>query len=256
MKFRLGLYIAGLITSSVAFGVLASSWQSSLQASRDIYLSFGERHSLEHFPTSQHLTDALLHQLEVLSLGAERVGSVDEEEIRNIGHPFMSCAPYFEYDALILRLAESVGDSFESHLSYVSAIENQICFVVFVRDTAALRVYVSSLRVSELSLLVPVPDLLKVDHSILRALDWMVEQGQEASDHGRNTTKDKNDKARSALMAHPILGDIARGDPIELSIIFRPSWSPVSQEESASNWIESLLAEFRRTYNCSLYVKL
>ena len=241
MTFRLVLYIAGFVTYLAAFGFSASPWQNNLQASRDIYISFGERHSREHFPTSQHLSDALLHQLEALSLGAERVGSEDEDELRKVDHPFMSCAPYFEYDALILRLAASVGDSFESHLSYASAVENQICFVVFVKDTAALRVYVSSLIVSELSHFVPVPDILKIDHSLIRALDWMIEQGQEASDLDGNAARDQKKKHKSALMAHPIIGDIAEGNPIELSIIFRPSWSPVSQEESASNWIESLL---------------
>ena len=242
-----GLYFAVFIAIVITHGVSASSWQSSLQASRDIYLSFGERHSREHFPTTEHLSDALVHQLEVLSLRVEGAGIIDEAAIRNVGHPFMSCAPYFEYDALILRLAESVGDSFETHLSYASTIENQICFVVFVRDTAALRVYLKSLRASEVSLFVPVPDILKVDYSVLRALDWMIEKGQEASDRLRIMTSDQRDRQRSALMAHPILGDISKGDPIELSIIYRPSWSPVSQEEALSNWLENLLENVEKT---------
>ena len=247
IKFTRRLYYAGLISCLMAHGVSASSWQGNFQASRDIYLSFGERHSREHFPTTEHLSDALNHQLKVLSLQVEGLNDDNKIAMRNVGHPYMSCAPYFEYDALILRLAESVGDSFESHLSYASTIENQICFVVFVKDTAALRVFLSSLRASELSLFVPVPDILKVDHSVLRALDWMVEKGQEASDVPINTTSDQKDQQRSALMAHPILGDIAKGNPIELSIIYRPSWSPVSQEESSSNWFENLLQNVEKT---------
>ena len=31
------------------------------------------RHSREHFPTTEHLSDALVHQLEVLSLGSDNV---------------------------------------------------------------------------------------------------------------------------------------------------------------------------------------
>ena len=68
-----GLYFAVFIAIVITHGVSASSWQSSLQASRDIYLSFGERHSREHFPTTEYLSDALVHQLEVLSLGSDNV---------------------------------------------------------------------------------------------------------------------------------------------------------------------------------------
>ena len=247
MKLSQGLYFAGFITYLISHGVSVSSWQGNFHASRDIYLSFGERHSRDHFPTTEHLSDALVHQLEVLSLGEDSFSSDDEVAIRNVGHPFMSCVPYFEYDALILRLAESVGDSFESHLSYASTIENQICFVVFVRDTASLRVYLKNLMASESTLFVPVPDILKVDHSVLRALDWMTEKGLGASDLPMNLTSNHKDQLRSALMAHPILGDIAKGDPIELSIIFRPSWSAVSQEESSSSWFEDLLQNAGKT---------
>ena len=239
MKFSGRLSFAGLISCLMAHG--------NFQASRDIYLSFGERHSRDHFPTTEYLSGALVHQLEVLSLGVEGFGSDNEVVTRNVGHPFMSCAPYFEYDALILRLAERVGDSFESHLSYASAMENQICFVVFVRDTASLRIYLKSLMASELTLFVPVPDILKVDHSVLRALDWMIEKGQEASVLPRNTISDRKKQQRSALIAHPILRDMAKGDPIELSIIFRPSWSPVSKEQSTSYWFENLLQNAEKT---------
>ena len=71
-----GLYFAVFIANISTHGVSASSWQSSLQASRDIYLSFGERHSREHFPTTKHLSDALVHQLEVLSLGNDNVNLI------------------------------------------------------------------------------------------------------------------------------------------------------------------------------------
>ena len=220
-----------------ANGASTSFQPSRMQSSRDIYRSFGERHTKEHFPTLQHLSDALLHQLKVLSIGSETVGEENIPAVRDIGHPFMSCTPYLEYDALKLSLAEKIGDSFESHLSYTSATDNQICFVVFVRDTSSLHVFMDSLKANELSLFVPVPDVLKLDYSVLRALDWITEQVQETSSHPTI----KEDQQRSASSKHPILDDIAKGEPIELSIIFRPSWSPASQEETVSKWFESLL---------------
>ena len=237
MKFRqLGLvaHFAALVFNFVRYAVTASSWQGNTQSTRDIYLSFGERHTREHFPSSQYLSDALRHQLELLYLKIENVAD------QNIEHPFMGCTSYLEYNLLVFQLAELIGDSFQPHLSYTSAIDDLTCFVVFVTDIAALHIYMRSIRTSELSLFIPVPDILKVDHSVLRTIDWITEQEGKPLNVLRNASIDQVDQQRSAFSKHPILEDLANGNPIELSIIFRPTWSSESQEVSASKWFESL----------------
>ena len=205
-----------------------------MQASRDLYVAFGEKHSRLHFPSSQYLSEALSHQLDVVFRKAE----YDNEERSKIEHPFMCCTTYLQYNTVLLSLVQQIGENFQSHISYTSADDDRICFTVFVKDTTTLQTFTRSLNIKELFLFVPVPDILKVDHSILHAIDWM---SGKASNISGNSSRNLRSHSIDALQKHPILDDILKGLPTELSIILRPSWSSTSQEESVSSWFSTLL---------------
>ena len=236
--FSLKLQLIASIINHLARCVSTASWQSNMQASKDLYLAFGEKHSRLHFPSSQYLSEALSHQLDVVSREIEN----DNEERSKIEHPFMSCTSYLHYDAVILSLVQQIGENFPSHISYTSADDDRICFVVFVKDTTTLLTFTRSLKLKELFLFVPVPDILKVDHSILHAIDWM---SGKASQISGNSSRNLRSHSADALQKHPILDDILKGLPIELSVIFRPSWSSKSQEKSVSSWFKKLLRKER-----------
>ena len=237
-RFLLNLHLTASIITRVS-SILSTTWETNMHASKDIYLAFGEKHSRLHFPSSLHLSKALLHQLDIVSRGRELT---IVEEGKNVEHPFMSCASYLEYDAVILNLAQRIGANFQSHISYTSASDDRICFTVFVKNKDSLRTFTRSLKTKELFLFVPVPDILKVDHSLLHAIDWMSEQALNVH---KNTSRNLRSQSIEALSKHPILDDISKGLPTELSIIFRPSWSSISQEKSSLNWFENLLQNDR-----------
>ena len=212
-----------------------------MQASRDLYLSFGEKHARNHFPSARQFSEGLQHQLEILSsrVGSSSIGG--SNAIADVRHPFMSCTDYLQYNATVASLSAQIGETFQSHITYSSGIDDRICFVVFVTDTTALRTYISSLESKELTLFVPVPDVLKMDHSVLHAIDWTIDRSSNALKNVPGYIRDKNVPTVTGHLKHPILNDLAKGLPVEISVIFRPSWSSLSQKLSADSWFKSLL---------------
>lgn len=142
----------------------------------------------------------------------------------------MSCTKYLQYDKTISSITNRFK-SFIPHITYTSAIDDRICFTSFITNTKMLRHFSRKLLSGALLLFVPTPDTLKMDHSILHVLDWSVKQA----------SKEFNIKVGATEQpSHPILNDINQKLPVELSIIFRSSWSDSSQEKSAKNWMNIL----------------
>ena len=146
----------------------------------------------------------------------------------------MSCTKYFDYDLVVSRFISTLGDSFVPLITRASAADDMICFTSFVHDTKELEIYSDNLREGMLSVFIPVPDILKLDYSVLHTVDWAVDRLSESA---KNLRTERN----QGLNDHPIISDLRNGLHVELSVIFRPQWSPHSQDRSAANWLEELL---------------
>ena len=231
-------YLLALVTQRFAVASISSSWIKDLQTSREITLSFGELHAQNHFPSVNLLSDALHHQLNVLISRLRESslleGKSDLPSISNVRHPFMSCTRYSDYDLVVSRFVGLLGDSFVPLITRASAADDMICFTSFVHSTTELVCYSDNLREGMLSVFIPVPDILKLDYSVLHTIDWAVDRLSESA---QNLRTERN----KGLNDHPIINDLRNGLHVELSIIYRPLWSPLSQDRSAANWLEALL---------------
>lgn len=222
------------ITSSLKF---SKSWRSNVEVYDDISLALGDRHVRDHFPSSSLLTEAIHHQLEILHQRA--LGSASDVEKENplfafkVQHPFLSCTKYLDYNSTLSSFGDFFGHSFQPHVTLASATADKVCFVSFVEDSTALDFYLSA---TSLIIHLPVPDVLKLDHSILHAIDWTISQQRNS---GRNLRTGESSKK----FKHPILKDLTRGLPVEISYIFRPSWSSESQERSVNQLLRKLVTK-------------
>lgn len=231
-------YLIAIAIFKAASSEIQPSWWSSMQFTADIMQSLGSTHVRDHFPESSLLTEALHHQLEILSVRSQQslstfTGVEELSERNNVRHPFLSCTKYMQYNTTMTHLADSIGDSFQPHITLASAANDKVCFMTFVENTEVLEIFLRSLHKQMLSLLVPVPDVLKLDHSVLHTINWAVDHYLQAA---KNLRLEKSDER----LSHPILKDVIDGATVELSIIFRPGWSPLSQEKSAASWSKIL----------------
>lgn len=214
----------------------SKSWRSNVEIYDDISLALGDRHVRDHFPSSLLLTEAIHHQLEILhqrALGpASDVDRKDSRFVFKVQHPFLSCTKYLEYNSTLTSFKDFFGDSFQPHVTLTSAAADKVCFISFVEDSTALDFYLSA---PSLIVHLPVPDVLKFDHSILHAIDWTIDQQL-------NSGKNLRLGELSKKFKHPILKDVTRGLPVELSFTYRSSWSSQSQEHSTNQLMEKLLS--------------
>jgi Subtilase family len=219
------------VTSSWRF---STSWRSNVEVYDDISLALGDRHVRDHFPSSLLLTEAIHHQLEILhqrALGpASDVDRKDSRFVFKVQHPFLSCTKYLEYNSTLTSFRDFFGHSFQPHVTLTSAAADKVCFISFVEDSTALDFYLSA---TSLVIHLPVPDVLKFDHSILHTIDWTIDQQ-------RNSGKNLRMGELSKKFKHPILKDVTRGLPVELSFTYRSSWSSQSQEHSTNKIMEKL----------------
>ena len=231
-------YLLALVTQRFAIASISPSWIKDLQTSRDITLSIGELHAQNHFPSVTLLSDALHHQLNILISRLQEPslleGKSDLSSPQNVRHPFMGCAKYSDYSLVVSRFISSLGDSFVPLITRASAADDLICFTSFVHSTKELKLYSDNLSEGMLSVFIPLPDILKLDYSVLHTIDWAVDRLSE-SEKNLRTEKNQN------LNDHPILSDLRNGHHVELSVIVRPQWSAHSQDQSAANWLEELL---------------
>jgi Subtilase family len=212
----------------------SKSWRSNVEVYDDISLALGDRHVRDHFPSSLLLTEAIHHQLEILhqrALGtASDVDKKDSRYVFKVQHPFLSCTKYLEYNSTLTSFRDFFGHSFQPHVTLTSAAADKVCFISFVEDSTALDFYLSA---TSLVIHLPVPDVLKFDHSILHAIDWTIDQQH-------NSGKNLRTGELSKKFKHPILKDVTRGSPVELSFTYRSSWSSQSQEHSTNQIMEKL----------------
>jgi hypothetical protein len=177
------------------------------------------------------LKEAIHHQLDSLHKKTSLSKLTGDELESDVNHSFMSCTKYLHYDRMITSIKNRFN-SFIPHITYTSATDDRICFISFITNTKMLRYFSKKLSSSELFLFIPTIDPLKMDHSILHVLDWSLKQ----------VSNQFNIKVEVIeQLSHPILNDINQKLPVEISIVFRPSWSVLSQEKSAKNWLNILL---------------
>jgi hypothetical protein len=231
-------YLVAIAVFQVASSEISTSWWNSMQFTADILQSMGSTHVRDHFPTSSLLTEAIHHQLEILSIRSQQspsnsIGADQPLKVNNVRHPFISCTKYMHYNTTITHLADSIGDSFQPHITLASAVNDKVCFMTFVENTEVLNIFLGSHHEKALSLFVPVPDVLKLDHSVLHTIDWTV-------DHYSQSAKNLRLERSEERLAHPILKDVIAGATVELSIIFRSGWTSLSQQSSVISWLETL----------------
>jgi hypothetical protein len=102
-----------------------------------------------------------------------------------------------------------------------------------------LKYFTRKLSSNEIFLFIPTLNPLKMDHSILHVLDWSIKKNSNNSNIKLDEIEQKNYKNYDNN--HPILNDINQKLPVEISIIFKPSWSILSQEKSSKNWLNILM---------------
>ena len=205
--------------------------------SKEVFVGLGRRHVLTHFPSSDLLTAAIQHQLQVLvrkiddNVGIRRKLIVDAVEFNQL---FLTCWKFTQHISLSKRF-NKIETISALHITFVSANENLVCAIVFVKNDIHLTQLNQLKQEMKLSVLIPIPSILKMDESIVHAIDWAMNK--------YDNIQSKNDEMKIESMkvfTHPILRDVVEKKNVDISIIFRPSWSNKSQEESLNNWLSQL----------------
>lgn len=100
-----------LIISSIAY---IESWQS-MQASTDIYPSFGEKHVGNYFALSHQLKEAIHYQVDYSYKKTSLSKLTRDGSESDVNRSFMNCTKYLHYDTTISRI-DNRFKSFVQHI--------------------------------------------------------------------------------------------------------------------------------------------
>lgn len=126
------------------------------------------------------------------------------------------------------------------HVSYTSASENLLCLFLFLKpgEMATLQ---SSNRIN-LSILEPVPDLVKLDKSV-----HQLQYGFLAPSPVVTSSETPSEGVTSVVdNIHPIVQDILSGTTSTLSVMFRPNTALETQQVLVDGWLSTLQSANRR----------
>ena len=162
--------------------------------------ALGRRHVLDHFPGAadmREMQSAIDHEI-VMGASSRTVSVV-------------GCTTYSHKGLAIIDNLLAAG--IPTHVSYSSAAERRLCFVSCIQRTNPEDMAVLKSVRAHLALLVPIPSVLKLETSLVHALDWIASSA--TSSHPRS---------KQATSAHPILDDIAAGNNVTVTVTMRDDW--------------------------------
>ena len=181
---------------------------------KDYRLALGYGHVLNHFDSNEILLSSINHI-------DSSIDNNNDDENQYVGCTY--------YDQSIVLIDTSTNSNVTLHTSYSSFRNDRYCFITIINRHQ----YYQFIEDKDIHLLFlkPIPNILKVDHSITRVLEWLHSFSDELSNEQKTTIE----------MAHPIINSIKDNKNIEISMIYRQGNSKRTQHETGHYLINELL---------------
>jgi hypothetical protein len=220
--------------------------------SEDFVLALGRRHVTEIFPSPADLVNAIDQKWEELdniirtNQFPVRSGSEQRQESRHRHiHDFISCHDYEASDSILNHLADQKGIIIET--VYSSALDNRVCVAVSIDlSSPGLTDSMDSPLYEHAPLLVPIPNVLKLERGLHQTLDWEAFHHIGGGIDLENTESGTEDIVEMELrteysgpMMHKL---VLGGENVDLSVIFRRGVGSSDLKRSVTRW-NSLLRE-------------
>jgi hypothetical protein len=220
--------------------------------SEDFVLALGRRHVTEIFPSPADLVYAVDQKWEELdniirtNQFPVRSGSEQRQESRHRHiHDFISCHDYEATDSILNHLTDQKGIIIET--VYSSALDNRVCVAVSIDlGSPGLTDSMDSPLYEHAPLLVPIPNVLKLERGLHQTLDWEAFHHIGGGIDLENTESGTEDIVEMELrteysgpMMHKL---VLGGENVDLSVIFRRGVSSSDLKRSVTRW-NSLLRE-------------
>ena len=187
----------------------------------DYVVALGRNHVTNHFDSRNTLLSSIDHMARIIN-------NSNSDDSNN----YVGC---IHYDKSTLLINKTKGYDVTIHTTYSSLRDDRYCFVT------TISMHQHSLITEDIDFnllfLKPISNMLKMDHSILKVLEWL---------HSFNDVL-TDEQITSLENSHPIIKNIKDNKNIEISMIYRDIDLKRKQNETGHYLINDLLTSLSTT---------